>query len=48
VSYEGKEIGRVTSAARDGDHIVALAYVRAEVPPDAELQVGTITARPLD
>jgi folate-binding protein YgfZ len=48
VSYEGKEIGRVTSAARDGDRIVALAYVRAEVPADAELDVGTAKARPLD
>jgi aminomethyltransferase len=48
VSYEGKEVGRVTSAARDGDHIVALAYVRAEVPAAAELDVGAAKARPLD
>jgi folate-binding protein YgfZ len=48
VSFEGKDVGRVTSAARDGDRIVALAYVRAEVPADAELSVGSATARPLD
>jgi tRNA-modifying protein YgfZ len=48
VSYEGKEIGRVTSAARDGDRIVAIAYVRAEVPAAAELEVGGARARPLD
>jgi aminomethyltransferase len=48
VAYEGKDVGRVTSAARDGDRIVALAYVRVEVPPDAELEVGSAKARPLD
>ena len=37
---EGKDVGRVTSAARDGDGVVALAYVRVEVPRDAELDVG--------
>ena len=39
-SYEGKSVGRITSAARDGDGVVALAYVRREVPEDAELDVG--------
>ena len=48
VSFEGKEVGRVTSAARDGDRIVALAYVRVEVPAEAELDVGTAKATPLD
>jgi len=48
VAYEGKDVGRVTSAARDGDRIVALAYVRVEVPADAELEVGSAKARPLD
>jgi len=47
VAYEGKDVGRVTSAARDGEWIVALAYVRAEVPADAELRVGPAVARPL-
>lgn len=37
--YEGKVVGRVTSAARDGDHIVALAYVRREVPGDTALTI---------
>ncbi len=48
VVYEGKDVGRVTSAARDGERIVALAYVRVEVPADAEPDVGPAKARPLD
>ncbi len=47
LTYEGKPVGRVTSAARDGDRIVALAYVRVEVPEDAELSLGSAKARPL-
>jgi tRNA-modifying protein YgfZ len=43
ISYEGKVVGRVTSAAGDR----ALAYVRTEVPSDADLDVGTAKARPL-
>lgn len=35
-----KPVGRVTSAIRNGDTTLALAYVRREVPPDAVLQVG--------
>jgi tRNA-modifying protein YgfZ len=46
--HEGKTVGRVTSAARDGDRIVALAYVRKEVPAGSELRVGSAKARPLD
>lgn len=43
-----KVVGRVTSAARTPDGgILALAYVRAEVPADAELEVGSAKARPL-
>ncbi len=45
--YEGKTVGRVTSAARSDGAIVALAYVRTKVPPDAELALGDATARPL-
>lgn len=45
--YEGKAVGRVTSAARDGDRIVALAFVRREVPKDADLSVGGSRARQL-
>ena len=45
--YGDKVVGRVTSAARANGGIVALAYVRAEVPPDAELDLGSSKARPL-
>jgi folate-binding protein YgfZ len=48
VVHEGKVVGRITSAAPSPDHgAVALAYVRAEVPADAELRVGDLTARQL-
>jgi folate-binding protein YgfZ len=47
VVYEGKSVGRVTSAARDAERVLALAYVRVEVPEDAELEVGPAIARPL-
>ena len=40
LTFEGKVVGRVTSAAPDGDAVTALAYVRVEVPRDAELQPG--------
>jgi tRNA-modifying protein YgfZ len=45
--YEGRTVGRVTSAARSDGAVVALAYVRVEVPADAELVLGDATARPL-
>jgi folate-binding protein YgfZ len=48
VSYEGKDVGRVTSAARDGDRIVALAYVRVEVPAEAALGIGPVLAEKLE
>jgi folate-binding protein YgfZ len=48
VVHESKDVGRVTSAARDDGRVVALAYVRTEVPADAVLAVGTVEARPLD
>jgi tRNA-modifying protein YgfZ len=47
VSHEGKAVGRVTSAAAADGRVVALAYVRAEVPADAELEVGRAKARSL-
>lgn len=48
VLLDGKSVGRVTSAARSPEHgAVALAYVRAEVPPEAELRVGGLAARQL-
>jgi folate-binding protein YgfZ len=48
VVFEGKDVGRVTSAALDDGSVVALAYVRAEVPEHAALEVGSAVARPLD
>jgi folate-binding protein YgfZ len=47
IAYEGKTVGRVTSAARNGEGAVALAYVRREVPTDAELAVGHLSATQL-
>ena len=39
--HEGKVVGRVTSAARRPDgSVVALAYVRVEVPDDAALALA--------
>jgi folate-binding protein YgfZ len=41
LSLEGKVVGRVTSAARDPEHgLVALAYLRREVPADARLALA--------
>jgi folate-binding protein YgfZ len=48
LSHEGKVVGRITSAARDGDVTVALGYVRVEVPRDAELSIGDRSATQLD
>jgi tRNA-modifying protein YgfZ len=48
LTLAGKSVGRVTSAARDGDSVVALAYVRVAVPPDALLDLGGREARQLD
>lgn len=47
IVHGDKVVGRVTSAARAESGVVALAYVRAEVPSDAELRVGEAVARPL-
>jgi folate-binding protein YgfZ len=47
LTYEGKAVGRVTSAASDGDRVVALGFVRAEVPADAVLACGGRPASPL-
>ena len=40
LTFGGKPVGRVTSAARDGDTVLALGYVRVEVPRDATLHLG--------
>jgi folate-binding protein YgfZ len=43
--HDGKVVGRVTSAARRPDgSVVALAYVRTEVPADARLELAHATA----
>jgi tRNA-modifying protein YgfZ len=47
LTYDGKPVGRVTSAARDGDRVFALAYVRVQVPGDASLDLEGREARPL-
>jgi folate-binding protein YgfZ len=42
-------VGRITSTAPDPEHgVVALAYVRVELPQDADLRVGPAAARSLD
>ena len=42
--HEGKAVGRVTSSARRPDgSVVALAYVRSEVPADAPLELAHAT-----
>ena len=45
---EGKIVGRVTSTARDGEHVVGLGYVRTEVPRGALLRLGERSVRQLD
>jgi folate-binding protein YgfZ len=40
-----KAVGRVTSAVAEGDHVLALGYVRREVPDDAGLVVAGRRAR---
>ena len=48
LTWEGKGVGRLTSAAVEGDVVLALGYVRVEVPGDATLRVGDRDARRLD
>jgi folate-binding protein YgfZ len=47
LAYQGKPVGRVTSAVDAQDGVVALAYVRREVPGDARLTCGSAAATPL-
>src|SRR5581483_2986580 len=47
LTWEGKAVGRVTSAALLDGAVVALGYVRTEVPADAELRAGARGARAL-
>ena len=46
LTYEGKVVGRVTSAVREGDNVLALGFVRAEVPADGVLRLGQREVRP--
>ena len=48
LELDGKVVGRVTSATHDGDGVVALGYVRVEVPRDAVLRLGTRSVAQLD
>ncbi len=48
IVLDGKAVGRVTSVARSPEHgLVALGYVRAEVPVDAVLSISGRDARQL-
>lgn len=48
LTLAGKVVGRVTSSAPDPAHgVVALGYVRREVPPDATLELGGRAVRQL-
>jgi folate-binding protein YgfZ len=47
--HDGKPVGRVTSAVRDPENgVLALGYVRREVPAEAELRVGSLAVRQLN
>lgn len=46
LTRDGKVVGRVTSAVRDGEGVLALGYVRVEVPTDATLLLGEREVRP--
>lgn len=49
LTHEGKTVGRVTSAARaEGGDVVALGYVRVEVPSGATLDAGGRIVTQLD
>jgi folate-binding protein YgfZ len=46
LTSEGKVVGRVTSAALEGDRVAALGFVRVEVSSDAILELGGREVRP--
>jgi tRNA-modifying protein YgfZ len=46
LTFEGKVVGRVTSAARDGDAVAALGYVRTGLPAAVILRLGGREVRP--
>ena len=45
IVHDGKEVGRVTSAAQATDSVVILGFVRREVPADAQLELGIALQR---
>ena len=45
IVHGGRSVGRVTSAARAQHAVIALGFVRVEVPEDASLRVGAAAAR---
>ena len=47
LELDGKVVGRITSAVTDGGGVLALAYVRREVPDDAILFRGSRSATQL-
>ena len=47
LTLEGKVVGRITSAISDAGSVLALAYVRREVPDDAVLLEGSRSATQL-
>jgi len=47
LTLDGKPVGRITSAVAGAGHVLALAYVRREVPDDAVLSEGSRTATQL-
>ena len=47
LTRDGKVVGRITSAVADEGRVLALAYVRHEVPEDAVLLHGSIPATQL-
>jgi folate-binding protein YgfZ len=47
LAHEGKAVGRVTSAVEASGGVLALAYVRREVPEDAVLHLGSRPATQL-
>ncbi len=48
IEYDNKEVGRITSAVRADGGVLALAFVRREVPEYASVRVGSADARALD
>ena len=47
LTLDGKVVGRITSAIADAGRVIALAYVRREVPDDAVLLHGSASATQL-